>query len=159
MPKFLSFLRFVEFDDNINIFHLMTEQWKKKEENSDSEDDNGQQVFKADNIKPQSVALERRVFLSIKSLCQVALDKYPNSLEKDYELLKLDSLTFNERNCVLFRSGEKEILHFLIEFSDYVLNLLSMTFKDAKKTTQTLPEKFDSTRDFLQGQLIPLLTK
>lgn len=41
MPKFLSFLRFVEFDDNINIFHLMTEQWKKKEENSDSEDENG----------------------------------------------------------------------------------------------------------------------
>lgn len=25
MPKFLSFLRFVEFDDNINVFHLMQE--------------------------------------------------------------------------------------------------------------------------------------
>lgn len=53
MAKFLSFLRFVEFDDNINIFHLMQEQWKKKESgDDDSEDSEGQMVFKAENIKP-----------------------------------------------------------------------------------------------------------
>ena len=68
MPKFLSFLRFVEFDDNINIFHLMQEQWKRKESRADSdeEDSDGEQVFKADNIKPQNVALEKRVFANIK---------------------------------------------------------------------------------------------
>lgn len=65
----------------------------------------------------------------------MALEKYPNTLEQDYELLKDETLTFNQRNCVLFRSGEKEILHFLIEFSDYVVQLLAMTFKEAKKTT------------------------
>lgn len=54
MAKFLSFLRFVEFDDNMNIFHLMQEQWKKKENGneSDSEDSEGQMVFKGENIKP-----------------------------------------------------------------------------------------------------------
>jgi hypothetical protein len=68
MPKFLSFLRFVEFDDNINIFHLMQEQWKRKESRADSdeEDSDGEQVFKADNIKPQNAALEKRVFANIK---------------------------------------------------------------------------------------------
>lgn len=137
MAKFLSFLRFVEFDDNMNIFHLMQEQWKKKENGneSDSEDSEGQMVFKGENIKPQSISLEKRVFAQIKSLCQIALEKYPNSLQKDYELLLDETLSFNERNCVLFRSGEKEILHFLIEFSDYVTELLNMSFKDAKKTT------------------------
>ena len=137
MPKFLSFLRFVEFDDNINIFHLMQEQWKRKESRADSdeEDSDGEQVFKADNIKPQNAALEKRVFANIKQLCQIALEKYPGSLENDYELLKLETHTFNERNCILFRSGEKEILHFLIEFSDYVNDLLNMTFKEAKKAT------------------------
>ena len=39
MAKFLSFLRFVEFDDNINIFHLMQEQWKKKESGDDDSED------------------------------------------------------------------------------------------------------------------------
>lgn len=64
MAKFLSFLRFVEFDDNMNIFHLMQEQWKKKENGneSDSEDSEGQMVFKGENIKPQSISLEKRVF-------------------------------------------------------------------------------------------------
>jgi hypothetical protein len=53
-------------------------------------------------------------------MCEVALKKYPNTLEQDYELLKDPGLTFNQRNCALFTSGEKEILHFLIEFSEYV---------------------------------------
>ena len=51
----------------------------------------------------------------------------------------MSKLTFNQRNMVLFRSGEKEILLFLIEFSDFVLKLLSMKFKDAKKAAQNLP--------------------
>ena len=51
----------------------------------------------------------------------------------------MSKLSFNQRNMVLFRSGEKEILLFLIEFSDFVLKLLSMKFKDAKKAAQNLP--------------------
>jgi len=51
------------------------------------------------------------------------------------ELLKNPNLSFNERNCILFRSGEKEILIFLMEMADYVLDLLNMKFKDAKKHT------------------------
>ena len=97
------------------------------------------------------MANEKKVFIAIKQMCQGALDKYPHTLEQDYELLKDESLTFNQRNCVLFRSGEKEILHFLIEFSDYVQTLLSMTFKDAKKVTQSLPDKFSSTREYLHS--------
>jgi hypothetical protein len=55
------------------------------------------------------------------------------------ELLHKDdiehNLSFNQRNCVLFRSGEKEILHFYIEFSEYITTLLGMQHKDAKKET------------------------
>ena len=57
----------------------------------------------------------------------------------------------------MFRSGEKEILHFMIELADYVLNLLEMKFKDAKKHTQTLPAKFETCRDYLQTHVIRLL--
>lgn len=90
-------------------------------------------------------------------MCQEAYVRYPQTLEEDYETLKRPDLTFNERNCNLFRSGEKEILVFLIEMSDYVLNLLEMKFKDAKKLTQNLPEKMESCRDYLQNFCIRLL--
>ena len=73
--------------------------------------------------------------MSIKAMCEEALTLYPQTYAEDMEILERDNLSFNERNCVLFRSGEKEILHFLIEMADYVLKLLEMKFKDAKKHT------------------------
>ena len=78
---------------------------------------------------------ERRVWEAIKSMASEGLARYPQSYDEDMEILKRPDLTFNERNCTLFRSGEKEILIFLIEFADYVLKLLAMKFKDAKKQT------------------------
>ena len=71
----------------------------------------------------------------------------------------MSKLTFNERNMVLFRSGEKEILLFLIELSSFVQRLLTMKFKDAKKATQNLPPKMETCRDYLHNSLIPLLVK
>ena len=75
------------------------------------------------------------MWLRIKSMAAEALARYPNTLEEDYEILQRNNLTFNESNCTLFRSGEKEILHFLMDMGDYVLNLLEMKFKDAKRHT------------------------
>ena len=83
--------------------------------------------------------------------------RYPNSYEEDLIILERTDLSFNERNCTLFRSGEKEILIFLMELADFVLNLLEMKFKDAKKATQNLPAKMDSVRDYIQNYCIRLL--
>ena len=73
----------------------------------------------------------------LRQLCNDGLKLYQHSLQEDMEILKLDdeehNLTFNQRNCVILRSGEKEVLHFYIEFCDYVTTLISMKFKDAKK--------------------------
>ena len=91
-------------------------------------------------------------------MCEEGLSRYPTTLEEDIEILQRENLTFNERNCTLFRSGEKEILVFLIEMADYVLALLEMKFKDAKKRTQTLPAKMESCRDYLQNYVIRLLS-
>ncbi len=97
--------------------------------------------------------------MSIKSMSEQALALYPQTLEEDMKILEREDLTFNERNCVLFRSGEKEILTFLIDMADYVLKLLEMKFKDAKKFTQNLPANMDSCRDYLQNFCIRLLAQ
>ncbi len=48
---------------------------------------------------------------------------YPTTFEQDEELLK-QSLTQNDRNCIIFRMGEKEILDFYIKTSEYILELM-----------------------------------
>lgn len=89
-------------------------------------------MFTADDIGPLSRANEIQVWQAVKTICTDYLNEYPTTLDQDIELLKDDSLTFNQRNCVLFRSGEKEILVYFIEFADLCLSLLDMKFKDAK---------------------------
>ena len=61
------------------------------------------------------------------------MNEYPTSKEEDEEILKREDLTFNQRNCVLFRHGEKEILTFLIAMAEVMEKILEMKFKDAKK--------------------------
>ena len=160
--KFMSFLRFKCFEGNIALFFKMQNQWKKRDAHGDYDSDEEQSdaVFTADQIPPTDSKLERKVWEEVKVLCVTALAKFPTSAEKDLEILeeKERQLSFNERNCVLFRYGEKEILLFLMEFADYCLDLLNLTFKEAKKKTQNLPEKFETTRDYLQSHLCPLLT-
>jgi hypothetical protein len=41
-------------------------------------------------------------------------------------------LTQNQRNCILFRSGEKEVLVFLIATATLMIELLTLSQKDAK---------------------------
>ena len=48
-------------------------------------------------------------------MAEEAYSKYDTTYEEDLEILKREDLTFNQRNSVLFRSGEKEILLFLIK--------------------------------------------
>lgn len=138
MSKFISFLRFVEFDENIALLFQIKGQWanRRKPHNADDSDDNDHHnQFQADEVPTISKRNERRVWIRIKAMAEEALARYPNTLEEDYEILKREDLSFNERNCTLFRSGEKEILRFLVEMADYILNLLEMKFKDAKKLT------------------------
>ena len=57
------------------------------------------------------------VWLKIDSLADASLSKYDTTIQEDLDLLEKDdqekSLTQNERNSVILRSGEKKILHFL----------------------------------------------
>jgi hypothetical protein len=62
-------------------------------------------------------------------MAKEAYEKYPCTYEEDLEILKREDLTFNQRNSVLFRSGEKEILLFFIKMTEKILPLFDMDFK------------------------------
>ena len=65
---------------------------------------------------------------------------------------EMSKLTFNQRNMVMYRSGEKEILLYLISMSNFCLALLTMTFesyKDAKEAIRDIPSDIRACRNYL----------
>jgi histone-lysine N-methyltransferase SETD3 len=64
-------------------------------------------------------------------MAQAAYKNYPTTYEEDLEILKRDDLTKNQRNCVLLRAGEKEILLFYINIAGKFTLLLDMDVQTA----------------------------
>lgn len=89
-----------------------------------------------------------------------ALARYPTSLEEDTALLAQDDeekiFTNNERNCVLFRQGEKIILAFLEQAAERFLKLLSMSQKEARKEVHSY-QGFEPCADYFRHTVLPLL--
>ena len=59
---------------------------------------------------------------------KLVYERYPTSLEEDLKALEREDLTFNHRNCLLYTSGEKVILNFLINTCQKLLPLFDMYF-------------------------------
>ena len=119
-----------------------------------------QDIFKGTNVRPFSLQAEVKVWHKIKKLAEDQLDKYPTSYQEDLELLDKDEkesgLTYNKRNCVLFRSGEKKILHFLVTTAERMIALSEMSQKDAKKHVNQLKD-FDVCMDYFKSVILPVL--
>ena len=132
--KFLSFMRFVEYDGDMMLLAAA----KMKDEQGKPPTEEGAPIeYKAENLSVMSIKNESKILSKIKQMSETYLAAYPNSIEEDTEILARDDkeqyLTFNQRNCVYFRKGEKEILIWFIQFTTYTLALLSMKWKEAKK--------------------------
>ena len=132
MTECFSWLRFVEFDENIALLYQYQGAANAKHNHEDSDDDcNG---FTGKSLPAISIQNEKRVWAKLKMLALESLGNYPTTYEEDLEILeKNEGLTFNTRNCVLFRSGEKKILLFLINTSDVMTEMLDLPLKDARK--------------------------
>ena len=156
MEKFLSFLRFVEFDENIALMYQIKAQWEQRRRphnNLDSDDSEPSQQFEATEIPFISKRNEGLAWKKIKKMCEAGMSEYPTTKEEDEEILKREDLTFNQRNCVLFRHGEKEILTFLIDMADLMEKILDMKFKDAKKVVSSLSDYYNEAKDYLNEVL------
>jgi histone-lysine N-methyltransferase SETD3 len=77
------------------------------------------------SVRARTIENEKRCLNKIMEKFLDILSKYSTSVEEDKELLKNPNLSFNIRNCIIMRMGEKEILEYFISFSKYVLNYLN----------------------------------
>ena len=123
--ELISWLRYIVYDEEqaylilakTQAVNQAKENYLKRGGNLAEFKDNG--FFKAREITPISVRNERAALKKLVSVCLSMLCNYSTSYKEDLELLEKDSkdhlLSVNERNCVKLRSGEKRILHFMID--------------------------------------------
>ena len=169
MYEFISWLRYVEFEGDAALLYLAKNdaigeaQKKRQNQNPDSDDSDDvdfSDCFKAKNIKPWGLENEIRVWLRIDALVDASLAKYETTYQEDLDLLAKDEqekcLTYNQRNCILFRSGEKKILHFLKEAAAIFARLTKMSLKDAVKEVNLMKD-FDPCLDYFKNCILPNL--
>ena len=65
-------------------------------------------------------------------------------------------LTYNQRNCILFTSGEKKILHFLKDAAATFGRLTKMSLKEAVKEVNLMKD-FDPCLDYFKNCILPNL--
>jgi histone-lysine N-methyltransferase SETD3 len=86
--------------------------------------------FMVDDIQPINKRNEIAMLKLIKKAAQDCLDGFDCSVEEDNELLKRTDLTFNIRNCILMRRGEKQVAQFFIDLADAAIPLLEMNWQE-----------------------------
>jgi len=104
-----------------------------------------------------SIENEKAMLKKFKEIAEACLKKYPQTYEEDLKLLKTD-LTYNQRNCIIYRSGEKKIYKEIIEMAELGMKYLTMDYTRAseeyKKCKSNLPYKY-----YIETTLLPLLKK
>ena len=107
MFHFFSFLRFAEFaGDPMKLYTYQFQQSAAKK----SDEDDDETAYQGTNIPPISIENEKRVLTRLQFLALDQLKKYPTTYEEDLKLLETKKdFTFNNRNAVLMRSGEKKV--------------------------------------------------
>lgn len=139
MAEFLSWVRYSEYEGDLAVLYLakneaINEHQRRRNKGRDSDDSDDvdlQDVFKGTSMNAINIENETRVWLRIAKLATESLKKYDTTLQEDNEILEKDdkekTLTYNERNCILYRHGEKIILDFLLTCSDRFIKIFSMT--------------------------------
>ena len=57
-----------------------------------------------------SIKNEKDMLIKLKSIAMKSLKKYPTTYEHDQDILtNKEKLTSNQKNCVIFRMGEKKV--------------------------------------------------
>lgn len=89
-------------------------------------------------------------------LAKSSLSDYPTTLEQDYELLKRPDLSFNIRNCVTLRVGEKEIFGNYQKMAEELTQLLRLPSKDIRKAAKDMAK---DSQKYFEEQILKHLPK
>ena len=165
MKNFLSWIRFVVFDGDLDELYLsMTDAYDEAKKAAEAE---GKKKFGSikDFVKPIDLHNEVRAWTKIFQIASDALAKYPTTLAEDLKLLADEdalapadkTLTYNTRNCVLLRVGEKKILNYLLDTAQNLSELSQMTRKQAIGGMMKRFKIFKPSMSYVKEIFVPLI--
>lgn len=154
LMDFFSFLRFVNFrGDLMVLYKFVFQQGSSKRLN----EHDFYETYHGTNFPPLSVRNETKALKGAITLARNSLDKYATSYEEDCRMLEENKeLTFNQRNCVIMRAGEKKILLKLIDLAKLGLELIKLPFKKAKEVYEKREDK-EMYRSYVVNTLFPFM--
>ena len=101
--KYLGFLRFIQYDGPLDEIG-------KRFVNPPIESPETCSTLRRKlRMQAISVANERKMLQKLKEIAGICLAKFPQSYDEDVKLLASSKLTYNERNCIYYRCGEKKV--------------------------------------------------
>ncbi len=107
---------------------------------------------------PLSVDNEKSALQHILHVAEERLAKYPCSYESDVKVLAENkTLTFNERNAIVLRSGEMKILKDMIAATKLGLELLDGTATKAQERVDAYKEGELPCAPYFKESLLPFL--
>jgi len=161
MNEFMSWIRFVEYDENITLLidyqSRAASQSHLNDDDSDDSYSDPNKGFKAKDLPPLSVRSEKKVLLRMKLEATKVLLGYPQTLEEDLEILESGKeLTFNVRNALLMRSGEKVILKHIIDTANILTTYFDYDLTGIRKHLKTDKLKEDQ-KNYIKKVIQPLI--
>lgn len=105
--------------------------------------------------KYSGVDIEFKMWNTITTLCNQLLSSFQTTYEQDMELLNDTNLSYNIRNCIKIRSGQKKILLFFIECADKMKQLLGLSLKEARKEVNKNEAKYKDMEPYINDILFP----
>jgi len=112
-----------------------------------------------EDIPPISVKNEQLSLLALSKAAKASLEVFETTLEHDNALLA-DGENYpfmsNQRNIVLMRRGEKEVLHFYKDLAVTCIPLLRMQWKDLKKVASKYKDDDDPLGNYIKLIVVTL---
>jgi histone-lysine N-methyltransferase SETD3 len=121
----------------------------------------GGERLKVEEVEPVSVRNEREVLRMVKGVAEVTLGGFDTTLEEDEELLRsgVYEMYSNERNCVVMRRGEKQVLRWYVQLADVGMELLSKPWNVVKKQTAKCFQSSSPLDYYIAHVIVPLVKK
>ena len=155
LEDLFSYLRFTEFQGDPMVLYKFEfqKQTKKRSDENDFYETYHGTYFPPLSTENEVAALEKAIKLAKDMLAQ-----YKTTYEEDLKILETDkTLTFNHRNCVMMRSGEKKILLKLIELGNLGLEYIKLPIKKAKDLYSKVKDK-DMLDMYFVKMLFPFMS-
>ena len=155
--KFLAHLRLIEYKGDLNMLSPYLKPVVSSAKSCSFE----KRKFRC---PPITVDNEKAALMKLKLIAENTLQEYPDTYEKDMEILKAESiggekLTFNQKNSIMLRSGEKKILNNMISMAEIALTMIGMeSVQDAEKFIEKAGKNLPYPTYFKKS-LIPFLHK